>query len=94
MIDAEIVTPVNNNRDDSNDEIPLQSSVSHSQAHDSFEVVLKWLESQGDTDSTQLLLGKKWGDKAALQRVKAKSSQKLLIFLVQYEMFKVKMDTM
>ena len=46
QLDVEIVLPVNNNRDDSNDEIPLQSSVSHSQVHGPFEVVLKWLESQ------------------------------------------------
>ena len=69
MSDIEIIAEVTRDNIDSvpesDVEIVLQPSVTHTQAFDAFQTALDWLEVQSDTDPSHLLLVRKWRDTAA-----------------------------
>ena len=85
MTDAEIVADVTGERDntdpESDDEMEPQHSVSHAQAFDAFEIALRWLEGQSDTDPFHLLLVRKWRDTAAQKRTQTLKQTTLFSYL-------------
>ena len=89
MSDTEIITEVTrvdiNSDPESDVEIVLQPSVTHTQAFDAFQTALDWLEAQSDTDPSRLLLVRKWRDTAAQKRANAMKQSSLLSYLVNPE---------
>ena len=89
MSDTEIIAEVTRDDIDSDPEsdveIVLQPSVTHTQAFDAFQTALDWLEAQSDTDPSHLLLVRKWRDTAAQKRANAMKQTSLLSYFVNPE---------
>ena len=86
MSDTEIIAEVIRDNIDSDPEsdveIVLQPSVTHTQAFDAFQTALDRLEAQSDTDPSRLLLVRAWRDTAAQERANAMKETSLLSCLV------------
>jgi len=87
MNDKEIVEDVMKEREqsdsDDEDNTPLSSKVTPSQACAAFDCALEWLESQGNTDLAHLLLVKGWRDDAAQRRWKTVKQTKITSYFKQ-----------
>ena len=59
--------------------------MTHSQAFEAFDVGLKRLELQGDTDPAHLLMAQKWRDLAAAKRTDSLKQTKITSFIKRNE---------
>ena len=89
MSDTELIAEVTRDDIDSDPEsdveIVLQPTVTHTQAFDAFQTALNWLEAQSDTGPSHLLLVRVWRDTAAQKRASAMKQTSLLSYFVNPE---------
>ena len=79
--DKEIISEVLTTNEVEEDTTDTKPCVSPAQACEALEIVLEWLESQGDTQIEHLLLVKKWRNRAAEKRIQTTKQISILSFI-------------
>ena len=79
--DEEIISEVLTTNEVEEDTTDTKPCVSQAQACEALEIVLEWLESQGDTQIEHLLLVKKWRNRAAEKRIQTTKQITILSFI-------------
>ena len=91
LTDEEIIAAVNTTEDktDTEDEpIEINTGISHKEATKILDKSLRYIEAQDDTAIANVLLFKRWRDKAPFKRTKIEQQKKITSYFVNQKFYK------